>query len=254
MLTFNLKIAGLAFGTGLAVAANTVAASATTLSDGDFTSVTLTSSFAGDPGTTITPSAPCSSCGNPSGAGLQVIFNYTNSTASGAVASVAAVGFVDNLLSYIPAVQGAISTITASGDKILTIAGSTGQSGNTFRPMIEQDGKFYLAPIPGASFPAPGSTGYLTFLQSGLTASSFLLFDFATGTFGSANPDFAGDPILFGVGQVSTFFEGAIVTVGFDNLSFDVAQTPLPAAFPLFATGVAGLGLLGWRRKRKQHA
>ena len=29
------------------------------------------------------------------------------------------------------------------------------------------------------------------------------------------------------------------------------AETPLPAALPLFATGLAGLGLLGWRRKRK---
>src|SRR5262245_52068115 len=27
--------------------------------------------------------------------------------------------------------------------------------------------------------------------------------------------------------------------------------TPLPAALPLFATGLAALGLLGWRRKRK---
>jgi hypothetical protein len=27
--------------------------------------------------------------------------------------------------------------------------------------------------------------------------------------------------------------------------------TPLPAALPLFATGLGGLGLLGWRRKRK---
>jgi hypothetical protein len=27
--------------------------------------------------------------------------------------------------------------------------------------------------------------------------------------------------------------------------------TPLPGALPLFATGLAGLGLLGWRRKKK---
>jgi hypothetical protein len=27
--------------------------------------------------------------------------------------------------------------------------------------------------------------------------------------------------------------------------------TPVPAALPLFATGLGGLGLLGWRRKRK---
>ena len=30
--------------------------------------------------------------------------------------------------------------------------------------------------------------------------------------------------------------------------------TPLPAALPLFATGLGALGLLGWRRKRKQVA
>jgi hypothetical protein len=37
-----------------------------------------------------------------------------------------------------------------------------------------------------------------------------------------------------------------IVTVT-DN----VPSVPLPAALPLFASGLAGLGLLGWRRKRK---
>jgi hypothetical protein len=39
------------------------------------------------------------------------------------------------------------------------------------------------------------------------------------------------------------------------NLVFTpVAETPLPAALPLFATGLGALGLLGWRRKRKQAA
>ena len=31
-------------------------------------------------------------------------------------------------------------------------------------------------------------------------------------------------------------------------------ETPLPAALPLFASGLGGLGLLGWRRKRKNAA
>ena len=30
-----------------------------------------------------------------------------------------------------------------------------------------------------------------------------------------------------------------------------VTETPIPAALPLFATGLGALGLLGWRRKRK---
>jgi hypothetical protein len=33
--------------------------------------------------------------------------------------------------------------------------------------------------------------------------------------------------------------------------TFTVTPTPLPAALPLFATGLGALGLLGWRRKRK---
>jgi hypothetical protein len=31
----------------------------------------------------------------------------------------------------------------------------------------------------------------------------------------------------------------------------ETSETPLPAALPLFATGLGALGLLGWRRKRK---
>jgi hypothetical protein len=30
-----------------------------------------------------------------------------------------------------------------------------------------------------------------------------------------------------------------------------INTTPLPTALPLFATGLGGLGLLGWRRKQK---
>ena len=33
--------------------------------------------------------------------------------------------------------------------------------------------------------------------------------------------------------------------------SWTVSTTPLPAALPLFAAGLGALGLLGWRRKRK---
>jgi hypothetical protein len=40
----------------------------------------------------------------------------------------------------------------------------------------------------------------------------------------------------------------------FSGDSGEAAATPLPAALPLFATGLGALGLFGWRRKRKQAA
>jgi hypothetical protein len=58
---------------------------------------------------------------------------------------------------------------------------------------------------------------------------------------------------LPGVGQ-SIFFGGASTTTPLVGLEFDavtLTSTPLPAALPLFATGVGALGLLGSRRKRK---
>jgi hypothetical protein len=35
------------------------------------------------------------------------------------------------------------------------------------------------------------------------------------------------------------------------SVSPEISSTPLPAALPLFATGLSGLGPLGWRRKKK---
>lgn len=43
----------------------------------------------------------------------------------------------------------------------------------------------------------------------------------------------------------------ALFTATFDP---ETSATPLPAALPLFATGLGALGLLGWRRKRKAQA
>ena len=54
--------------------------------------------------------------------------------------------------------------------------------------------------------------------------------------------------------ETSGFFGGTDTTVG-GTRTLDVAdalsQTPLPAALPLFASGLGGLGLLMSRRKRK---
>jgi hypothetical protein len=44
-------------------------------------------------------------------------------------------------------------------------------------------------------------------------------------------------------------------TIGIPGAAaFIVSETPLPAALPLFASGLGAMGLLGWRRKRKNAA
>lgn len=49
-------------------------------------------------------------------------------------------------------------------------------------------------------------------------------------------------------------FDGDPITVGAFSISYQVSnpsEVPLPAALPLFATVLAGGGLVAWRRKRK---
>jgi hypothetical protein len=48
-----------------------------------------------------------------------------------------------------------------------------------------------------------------------------------------------------------TFIYVAFATNTYYGTSAATPSTPLPAALPLFATGLGALGLLGWRRKRK---
>jgi len=68
------------------------------------------------------------------------------------------------------------------------------------------------------------------------------------GNGGAINEQVFFDCTLTGSGG----FEGASGESFFPNGT--LTATPLPAALPLFATGLGGLGLLGWRGKRKAQA
>jgi hypothetical protein len=244
----NPKLVGLTFGAGLAIAASTISASATTLTDGDFSGTITVSSHPADANTTISASTPtpCASCGN-GGAGLQAT---ANNTGTGTTATISDLGFIDHSLSYNPAIDGAIASISASYDRLLTRNFSSTIPLN-FRLVIEQDGIDYVTAqtIPGSD---PGIWHNLSL--SDLLASNFSSVNFATGVGGSAHPNFAGDQILFGVEALASLSGGQTIAVTFDNIDITVSQTPLPAALPLFASGLGALGLLGWRRKRKASA
>jgi hypothetical protein len=57
------------------------------------------------------------------------------------------------------------------------------------------------------------------------------------------------------VQNISTLLNSSLyfgsLSVYIQSAQSDALETPLPAAFTLFATGLGALGLLGWRRKRK---
>lgn len=58
-------------------------------------------------------------------------------------------------------------------------------------------------------------------------------------------------------GAVGRFIGIELFAAGSSNgqeVDFDITVTPLPAALPLFATGLGAMGLFGWRRKRKNAA
>ena len=68
---------------------------------------------------------------------------------------------------------------------------------------------------------------------------------------------------ISGIGPTAQWiFYGDQSTALYSDLSLQIYElssatpltTPLPAALPLFASGLAGLGLMGWRRRRKAPA
>lgn len=189
----------------------------------------------------------CASCGHPNNA-LQFTSTFSSSSAT---LQVAALGLANTGFTYNPLTQGAIASIDASVDKnfIINIAG-TG-FGNTFRPLIKQDGVYYLAAIPGPSQTfgtGGGSSGYLTISQTGLLATNFLSFDFTTGTFGSANPNFDGDLMLFGLAQYTGSFGAEILTTQYDNLSLDI-HVPEPSSIALLGMAILGFAWVAWRKR-----
>ena len=85
-----------------------------------------------------------------------------------------------------------------------------------------------------------------------------LLTDDRASSGGFARSDFSNS-VLFPIGS-DVFNLPAGVTANapdpfiVNNLYIPTSVTPLPATLPLFGTGLGGLGLLGWRRKRKASA
>jgi hypothetical protein len=97
--------------------------------------------------------------------------------------------------------------------------------------------------IATASIPQYGDGGATTFSIDVTSLLTFLV---------TANDPFAG--LMFRLPVEPPFPNQKMEQFRSPMLSIDFSPTPLPAALPLFATGLGAMGLLGWRRKRKAAA
>jgi len=134
---------------------------------------------------------------------------------------------------------------------------------NELHIVYSGDGGFLLtSDFSGTGTIVPGAAGFssllATTLQSatvGTVSFSLLLVANSGARFGgaSATSDFSNTlEVPTGI-DVFNLPEGYTANAGnwLVNNRFVGAETPLPAALPLFATGLGALGLLGWRRKKK---
>jgi hypothetical protein len=80
--------------------------------------------------------------------------------------------------------------------------------------------------------------------QQTLTAAGTIVTDYS-----SIPAGLTTDPYV-----VTELYAVTLPSDGTSNAEIDFNATPLPAALPLFATGLGAFGLLGWRRKRKAAA
>lgn len=104
-----------------------------------------------------------------------------------------------------------------------------------------------------------GTTGWYSFQESffdngGALGVTLSVLDSADATVASWM--LGGDPIgNVGGNRYGWFPNNEFSFLAIDNASLTApSTTPLPAAFPLFAAGLGGIGLLGWLRKRRAAA
>jgi hypothetical protein len=194
--------------------------------------------------------AQCPTCGPTSGAALEITGTFPNTPAPGDLNTTVEVLTNPNF-TYSPSVQGAITSLSASVDKDLSVNIALTGGGNSFHPTILQDGVLYVASISGPALNCPTAacaTGYST-IAAGLTAADFLSFDAATDTFGTATPNFAGDAMQFGLTQIFGAGAAEVIIADYADLNISINAVPAPEPATLAVIGVGLLGLVAARRR-----
>jgi hypothetical protein len=100
-----------------------------------------------------------------------------------------------------------------------------------------------------ASLPVPGDN-LLFYPAASLVDSNGISFSVEQAAF----PGQQFMNIFFIGGQYFLLLSNSSANAITFSVSPEISSTPLPAAFPLFASGLGALGLLGWRRKTRKAA
>jgi hypothetical protein len=87
-----------------------------------------------------------------------------------------------------------------------------------------------------------------------ITDGTFVDSDFAVQTSSSLGMGTLVDNHFATVGGWALNCDNCTISTGSPIPTAIFSETPLPAALPLFATGIGAMGLIGWRRKRKARA
>lgn len=135
------------------------------------------------------------------------------------------------------------SSITFDITNLSTVGDSTNLCFDTYQPSTSSNPATAILTQTGGE--SLSSTFTLTIFESPTGTGQI------TGVPTPADLVFVGGPGLYGINFLLTADQPDTYQVVFTD---PPAATPLPAAFPLFATGLGAMGLLAWRRKRKAQA
>jgi hypothetical protein len=125
---------------------------------------------------------------------------------------------------------------------------------------LSAPGKFVFSSGYGLTYTSNGGSNPFTGLEftitesGGLTLATFLADLQSSTSASSTGLCTAPSSGCFYADVTNGNGNTGLIDFGLTATTNLLSTTPLPATLPLFATGFAGLGLLGWRRKRKNAA